>query len=1567
MLLRARVLVCCVVVLVLAGAVSASADSWSVEGGTHILKGGSGEVIKSWTAKEWQVWRKEVQSVGECMGVAEGCAAGEDGAETPVEDVSRVGAEDAEKGVGHARAERSLTGEVQSVLDLAGKHAGTLPSDLGKSAIAEARLQPASHVVGVELGNGLDQLFELPEWHPLSRLEQEAVEEYHGESHEEVSYYPANGKGKIEECFYFKETSECENRKVVYEYPLGIYYIEWSATGGSNSFGFTSEVEGCTSGTIQHECVGLHKEEESHTEGPDIPIGWERKEFTVEEGYYEGKLFRRRAAYVTHAGAECGTPPAGFECKPVGMPAPGLLTPEMEEENGKVGLPSKPKESSPVNLPTDPPSSLNESDLKELSESAAGRGGVEGMFPERTREERELEEKERAQFGGENGGEPGRRRCSSGKPVNCATGNQFESQTDLAVGGRGPALELALTYNSQLALKETGAGTFGFGWTGSYSAHLELKGEGEEATVYQDNGSAVMFSRSGEAWTAPAGLVQATLADEGSGYVYTLPDQTALHFNSSGWLTSEADRNGNTLTVSHSSEGRLEAIKDGAGREITLKYDSEGQVESASDPMGHTAKYTYEGGNLASVTLPGETTPRWKFRYNSSHELTSETDGRGYASTSEYDAAGQVISETDPLHRTRKWSYTSTFSGTETTITEPNGASTVEQFNEMGSPTSVTRAAGTSLAATTTDRYDSADELLASTNPDKHTTEYGYDAAGNRTSEKNADGDETKWEYDSTHDVTGITTPMGEKTTIKRNSQGSAEAIERPAPGSTTQKTSYKYDSAGDVESMTNPLEHTWKYEYDSYGDRKSETDPEGNKRTWEYNEDSQETATVSPRGNATGAEASKFTTKNERDAQGRVLKITDPLGHTTKYTYDADGNLETITDGNSHKTTYSYDEGDEPIKVKEANGDLSETEYDAAGEVIARIDGNKHKWKYVRNELEQVTEVIDPLGHKTINEYDLVGNLTKLTDPAKRTTSYKYDPANRLSEVSYSDGKTPTVKYEYNKDGDRTTMSDGTGTTTNTYDQLDRVTERENGHKAIVKYEYDLANDQTKITYPNGKAITRAFDKDSRLEKITDWSSNITKFTYNADSQPATTVFPTASKDEDIYAYNDADQMTETKMKKGSETLASLVYTRDNDGQLKKTTSKSLPGTEVTENTYDEDNRLTKAGSTEYKYDPANNPTTTGSSTNTYNEADQLTKGTTASYSYDELGERTKTTPTTGPATSYGYDQAGNLLTVERPKEGTTPKIEDSYAYNGEGLRTSETISGTTTYLGWQTAGVELPSILTNETNSFIYGPGSMPIEQINNSTGTVTYLHHDQAGSTRLLTGSTGTVTGKCTYSAYGTPTCEGTATTPLGYDGQYTSSDTGLVYLRNRVYDPATAQFLTRDPLDEGSSTLAHATGEQYVAAALRAASGSGPYVYANDNPLNNYDPTGLFTVGICVHGEVNFILHIGASGCVQGSSSGEVGGTVAGSVGLAQGAGVGATVGPQVSNAEHISELSGPFANAGGQLGVGPDVSLEAFGAPGQCGPIVGGGVSAGAGLGVSRWIGGSYTGAWSVNF
>jgi RHS repeat-associated protein len=90
-------------------------------------------------------------------------------------------------------------------------------------------------------------------------------------------------------------------------------------------------------------------------------------------------------------------------------------------------------------------------------------------------------------------------------------------------------------------------------------------------------------------------------------------------------------------------------------------------------------------------------------------------------------------------------------------------------------------------------------------------------------------------------------------------------------------------------------------------------------------------------------------------------------------------------------------------------------------------------------------------------------------------------------------------------------------------------------------------------------------------------------------------------------------------------------------------------------------------------------------------------------------------------------------------------------------------------------------------------------------------------------MLTNTSGTVEGTMTYDAYGNETGHtGSATTPLGYDRQYTSTDTGLIYLRARTYDPSTAQFATQDPLEA-------LTGE--------------PYGYAGDDPVNYGDPTGL----------------------------------------------------------------------------------------------------------------------------
>ena len=64
--------------------------------------------------------------------------------------------------------------------------------------------------------------------------------------------------------------------------------------------------------------------------------------------------------------------------------------------------------------------------------------------------------------------------------------------------------------------------------------------------------------------------------------------------------------------------------------------------------------------------------------------------------------------------------------------------------------------------------------------------------------------------------------------------------------------------------------------------------------------------------------------------------------------------------------------------------------------------------------------------------------------------------------------------------------------------------------------------------------------------------------------------------------------------------------------------------------------------------------------------------------------------------------------------------------------------------------------------------------------------------------------------------------TAAPNAGWSGP----DTGLVYLRARVYDPATGQFLTVDP-DVGATRA--------------------PYNSAEDNPLNEVDPFGRSVLG------------------------------------------------------------------------------------------------------------------------
>jgi RHS repeat-associated protein len=378
------------------------------------------------------------------------------------------------------------------------------------------------------------------------------------------------------------------------------------------------------------------------------------------------------------------------------------------------------------------------------------------------------------------------------------------------------------------------------------------------------------------------------------------------------------------------------------------------------------------------------------------------------------------------------------------------------------------------------------------------------------------------------------------------------------------------------------------------------------------------------------------------------------------------------------------------------------------------------------------------------------------------------------------------------------------------------------------VAYKYNREGKPIEITYPNHKSITRVYDKYGRLQEVTDWNSRTIRFTYDSNSNLTAITFPSETDNEDRYTYDGAGELSGVTMLRRTEVIASLRYARDADGQVTLASSQGLPGGEAAEYVYGEDDRLvraggsslTRAGGTEYAYDNVGNPTRIGNDTYTYNSADELLAGAGITYAYNAAGQRIEAAPAHGAATTYGYDQAGNLLTVQRPASGREPAINDSYTYDSDGLRSSQTIDGRTSNLTWDTAE-ELPLLLSDATNSYIYGPGGLPIEQISN-TGATLYFHHDQQGSTRLLTNIKGEVEGAYTYSPYGELTARtGAAATPLLYDGQYTDTDTGLIYLRARSYDPVPAQFLSIDPDLE-------ATHE--------------PYAYTGDDPLNRQDPAG-----------------------------------------------------------------------------------------------------------------------------
>lgn len=240
--------------------------------------------------------------------------------------------------------------------------------------------------------------------------------------------------------------------------------------------------------------------------------------------------------------------------------------------------------------------------------------------------------------------------CAAGQPINLADGNTYIQQTDVRIPGLGSGLTLSRTWNSMwpLSLSGMNSGLFGVNWRSTY----------EERVFYGNDGTVKYTRADGSLWSfllygnpptyqviSPANG-RATLAQGASQWTITFDNGEKRFFdNTSGWLASIVDRNGNTTQLSYDSIARLVAVTDPASRHLYFAYGSSSSrlATSITSDLGLSLSYLYDGqGRLIKVTKPDQTTLSFEFDTSSNITAVRDSDGKILESHT-YDGNGRGL------------------------------------------------------------------------------------------------------------------------------------------------------------------------------------------------------------------------------------------------------------------------------------------------------------------------------------------------------------------------------------------------------------------------------------------------------------------------------------------------------------------------------------------------------------------------------------------------------------------------------------------------------------------------------------------------------------------------------------------------------------------------------------------------------------------------------------------------------------------------------------------------------------------------------------------------------------
>ncbi len=535
-------------------------------------------------------------------------------------------------------------------------------------------------------------------------------------------------------------------------------------------------------------------------------------------------------------------------------------------------------------------------------------------------------------------------------------------------------------------------------------------------------------------------------------------------------------------------------------------------------------------------------------------------------------------------------------------------------------------------------------------------------------------------------------------------------------------------------------------------------------------------------------------TTDFTYDILNHVLTVKDPLERVTNYTYDESENLSTVIDANTRIMSYFFDERNLLLATQDDNlprAGIIDYSYDSNGNLSKIINRNNSQLTtYTYDSFDRMATMTYADGSLSQYDYDKDSNLIRHTTPSTKKIEYDYDALNRLTAKRFPLNAVLNSTYGYDVGSRMTSANNAAANNGFTYDGLNRLkttTQTLSATAYTLTYNYDKAGNRSQLIYPGGKTVDYVYDAGDRLATVKANGVALSNYLYDPlDRRTQKDLIGTATQ-RATYQYDIANQVKQVMNQvPGGAGISQFDYTYDNVGN-RQTMTTTAGLTTYNYNRIYELTGTTGLQSHTYDYDTVANRKTADGTTYLTNNLNQYTKVGPTNFSSDSNGNLTN-----DGINTYTYDEENRLATVQNAAHTS------SYAYDALNRRVSKTVDGVKTcFIYDDDETIQERSSAGALAAEYVFGDDLDEVLTMERG-GSKYFYHYDALGSVTEITNSAGTVVESYTYDVYGKPNAASTIGNPYQFTGARFDSESGLYYLRARIYDPQTGRFVQRDPI-------------------------------------------------------------------------------------------------------------------------------------------------------------------------